>query len=169
MESKVKLAGHPIHPMLIVFPLGLFAIAIIFDILQMITGNSALSTVAFWDIAAGIIGGLLAAIFGFIDWTAIPVGTRAKNIGLLHGGGNIVIVILFAISWLLRLGMTGYVPGTRAFILALVAVLAALFTGWLGGELVDRLGVGVDNGANLNAPSSLSNLPAASGGTTPHR
>ncbi|HYP39865.1 MAG TPA: hypothetical protein VEX13_05850, partial [Chloroflexia bacterium] len=61
------------------------------------------------------------------------------------------------------------VPGTLGFVLALIAVVIALVTGWLGGELVDRLGVGVDQGANLNAPSSLSGQPAmpsaAQGGT----
>jgi len=61
---------------------------------------------------------------------------------------------------LLRLNEPDYVPGTVAFILSLVAVVLALVTGWLGGELVDRLGVGVDEGANLNAPSSLSRQPA---------
>src|ERR687884_663544 len=103
MESKVKLFGHPIHPMLIVLPLGLLAAALVFDILYLITGNGALATVAFWNILAGIIGGLLAAVFGLIDWLAIPGGTRAKQVGLLHGVGNVVVVGLFAVSWLLRL------------------------------------------------------------------
>jgi uncharacterized membrane protein len=156
MESKVKLFGHPIHPMLIVFPLGLLAIAVIFDIIRMFTNNDILATVAFWNIAAGVIGGLLAAVFGFLDWINIPAGTRAKQIGLLHGGGNVVVVALFAVSWLLRLNAPDYVPDTLAFTLALVGVLLALVTGWLGGELVDRLGVGIDEGANLDAPSSLS-------------
>src|SRR5690242_3989496 len=147
MESKVKLFGHPIHPMLIVFPLGLLAIAVIFDIIRLITGNEALATVSFWNIAAGVVGGLLAAIFGLVDWVSLPGGTRAKQVGLMHGGGNVVVVVLFAISWLLRLNSPSYVPDTIAFVLALLAVLLALVTAWLGGELVDRLGVGVDSGA----------------------
>src|SRR5205814_9857468 len=87
-------------------------------------------------------------------------GSRAKSVGLLHGGGNVVVVALFAVSWLLRLGAAGYLPDTLAFILSLAGVLLATVTGWLGGELVDRLGVGVDEGANLNAPNSLSGRPA---------
>lgn len=67
MESKVKLLGHPIHPMLIVFPLGLLAIAVLFDIIRTFTSNSTLAAVAFWNIAAGVVGGLLAALFGFGD------------------------------------------------------------------------------------------------------
>jgi uncharacterized membrane protein len=166
MESKVKLFGHPIHPMLIVFPLGLLAIALIFDIARLITGNDALATVSFWNITAGVLGGLLAAVVGLLDWLNIPDGTRARRIGLMHGGGNVVVVVLFAISWLLRLNEPGYVPGTLAFVLALVAVLIALVTAWLGGELVDRMGVGVDRGANVNSPSSLSGQPADSGAGT---
>jgi uncharacterized membrane protein len=160
MESKVKLLGHPIHPMLIVFPLGLLATSLIFDVVGLISANQLWHEMAFWLIAAGIIGGLLAALFGLIDWVAIPAGTRAKNIGLLHGVGNVVIVVLFAISWLLRYG-DPRTPGSLPIIISVLAVLLALVTGWLGGELVDRLGVGVDEGAHLNAPSSLSDRPAA--------
>ena len=66
-----------------------------------------------------------------------------------------MVVALFAVSWLLRSGDLQHLPGTLAFVLGLVALVLALVTGWLGGELVERLGVGVDEGANLNAPSSL--------------
>ena len=81
-------------------------------------------------------------MFGFIDWLAIPSGTRAKAIGLWHGGGNFVIVVLFIISWLLRLANPGSPPAI-AFVLALVGVAMALVTGWLGGELVYVHGVAV--------------------------
>jgi uncharacterized membrane protein len=155
MESRAKAFGHPIHPMLIVFPLGLLATSLIFDIVHWITGNGYFSEVAFWMITAGVIGALLAAIFGLIDWIAIPAGTRAKSVGLWHGGGNIVIVLLFILSWLLRLSDQRN-PSILAYILSIVGVILALGTGWLGGELVDRMGVGVDEGANVNAPSSLS-------------
>jgi uncharacterized membrane protein len=160
MESKAKLAGHPIHPMLIVFPLGLFIAAVIFDIIYKATGNVTFAMVAFWNIAGGVIGGLLAAVFGLWDWLAIPAGTRAKVIGLWHGVGNVVVVVLFAVSWLLRRGDPAHLPGTVPFVLSLVAIVLGSITGWLGGELVDRLGVGVDEGANLNASSSLSGKSA---------
>ncbi len=163
MESRAKLAGHAIHPMLIVFPLGLLAMAVIFDIIFLAGGGGGFAVAAFWDIAAGVIMGLLAAVFGFADWLAVPAGTRAKRLGRWHGGGNVVIVVLFAISWLLRLNNPGYHPNTAGFILEIIAVLLALVTGWLGGELVERLGVGVDPGANVDAPSSLSGQPAGNG------
>ena len=159
MESRAKLLGHPIHPMLIVFPLGLLATAVAFDIVGLSKGESFWFGISLWMIAAGIIGGLLAAVFGLIDWWAIPSGTRAKAIGLWHGAGNVVVVLLFIISWFIRRPDPSN-PGTTAFALSFIAVVLALVTGWLGGELVDRLGVGVDRGAHLDAPSSLSGRPA---------
>lgn len=160
MESKAKVLGHPIHPILIVFPLGLLASSLGFDIGYLRTGNSEFAVVSFWLISAGILGGLLAAIFGVIDWWAIPSKTRAKTVGLWHGGGNLVVVLLFFVSWWFRSQLSGYAPSSGAVALSCIAVLIALITGWLGGELVDRLGVGVDNGAHLNAPNSLSGKPA---------
>lgn len=160
MESRAKFLGHPVHPLLVMFPLGLFIMALIFDVIFFITANGAFATVSFWDIAAGIIGGLLAAVFGLIDWLNIPDGTRAKAIGMWHGLGNVVVVVLFAVSWWLRYGGPTHAPSIAAFILALLGVGISAATGWMGGELVDRLGVGVSPGANLNAPSSLSGLPA---------
>jgi len=159
MESRAKLFGHPIHPMLIPFPLGLLATSLVFDIIHRLTGNEPWAEVAFWMIVAGIIGGLAAAPFGWIDWFAIPDGTRAKSIGLWHGVGNVVVLALFVVSWFLRRDAPAE-PGVLAFVLSLAGVALAVVTGWLGGELVDRLGVGVDRGANLDAPSSLSNRPA---------
>lgn len=165
MESRAKLFGHAIHPMLIVFPLGLLATALIFDLIYWSTFNETWAIVAYWMIAAGIIGGLLAAIFGFIDFLAIPSGTRAKSIGLLHGLGNVIVMLLFIGSWLLRRPNPAN-PDTLAILLSLGGVVLALVTGWLGGELVERLGVGVDEGANLNSPNSLSGRSADEGGAS---
>jgi len=164
MESRVKLFGHPVHPMLIVFPLGLLATAVIFDILYLIFNNRLFPTASYYMIAAGILGGLVAAIFGFVDWLGLPNGSRAKNIGLWHGIGNVVIVGLFAVSWLLRGNNVDFVPDGLALILSFAGVGLALITAWIGGELVYRLGVGVDPGANVNAPNSITE-PSASATT----
>jgi uncharacterized membrane protein len=164
MESRVKFLGHPIHPMLIVLPLGLLSVGVLFDILYLVTGTETFATVAFFNIAVGIVGGLLAAIFGVIDWLAIPSDTRAKRLGLWHGVGNVVIVLLFILSWWMRLPDQTYAPNLLPFILGLVGVLLALVTAWLGGELVYRLRVAVDDDAGLNASSSLAREGVVSAG-----
>jgi uncharacterized membrane protein len=168
MESRVKFAGHPVHPMLIVFPLGLLATAVIFDIICLVSGNTRWTLVAYYMIGAGVLGGLAAALFGWLDWLAIPGGTRAKRIGLWHGVGNVVVLALFALSWVLR-GGNPEAPPTGAVVAGLIGLVLAAVTSWLGGELVDRLGVGVDEGAHLDAPSSLSGLPAGAGLSGAHR
>ena len=165
MESRAKLFGHAIHPVLIVFPLGLLATGVVFDIIYLIWGNPTMATVAYWMIVGGLIGGILAAPFGTIDWLAIPSGTRAKTIGAVHGLGNVVVLLLFAVSWWLRFDAPAR-PEMLASMLSIVGAGLALFTGWLGGELVERLGVGIDEGANLDAPSSLSTPSINSGKTT---
>ncbi len=170
MESRAKALGHPIHQMLIPFPFGLLGTAALFDIIYLFVSDPAtantISTVAFWMMAAGIVGGLLAAPFGLIDYLAIPNGTRAKSVGLLHGVGNVFVLVLFALSLWMRYNSpvmaTTHRPTTAAIVASLVAFALAGATGWLGGELVDRLGVGVDDGAHLDAPNSLTTSSAHS-------
>src|SRR5215211_2372626 len=159
MESRAKLFGHPIHPMLIPFPLGLLGTALLFDLIDAWGGSDALGQAAHYMIAAGIVSGLVAAIPGAIDWAVIPDGTRAKRVATLHGVGNVAIVVVFVVAWLARRDNAAD-PSTAILILEIVAVLGAVVTGWLGGELVDRLAVGVDRGAHLDAPSSLTGRSA---------
>jgi uncharacterized membrane protein len=148
--------------------LGLLATAVIFDIITLSTSDGKWSTMAWYIIAAGIIGGLLAAVFGLVDWLGIPSNTRAKAVGLWHGGLNVLVVLLFAVSWLLRRPESAS-PSSLALTLSFAAGVMAVVAGWFGGELVDRLGVGVDEGANLNAPSSLSGRKIETSGRAPVR
>jgi uncharacterized membrane protein len=156
MESRAKILGHPIHPMLIVLPLGLFIGAVVFDAIYLWRGSSTVASVGYWNIAGGIAGGLLAAVFGLVDWLAIPAGTRAKRIGVLHALSNVIAIVGFAVVFWVRY-RSGQVATTSAlFTVEVIALVLGAVGGWLGGELVDRLGVGVDSGANLDAPNSLS-------------
>src|SRR5437588_4515340 len=127
MESRAKLVGHAIHPMLIVFPLGLLGMAAIFDLIFLGSGNRGLATASYWMIAAGVITGLLAAVFGFWDWLAVPGGTRAKAVGLWHGVGNVVVVGLFIVAWLLRTSVPSasveYAPNGVPMVLEVVALV----------------------------------------------
>ena len=159
MESRVKVLGHALHQMLVVFPLGLLTAAAIFDVIYLITRVSIWTQAAYYMIGAGVIGGLAAAVPGWLDWWAIPRGTRAKRVGLLHGIGNVLVLVLFALGWLLRRPSPA-APPTEAIVAGLVGVVLAAGTAWLGGELVNRLGVGIDDGAHLDAPSSLSSASA---------
>lgn len=154
MEKGAKFLGHHIHPMLIVFPLGLLSTAFIFDIAFAVTTRGTFAYLAYWLIPAGLIGGIVAAVFGWIDWLAIPSGTRAKSIGLIHGTVNAGVLLIFFGSWWLRPNSQTN-PGLAPFVLSIAGAFLALLGGWLGGELVERLGIGVHKGANPNAPSSL--------------
>ena len=136
MNSKAKLLGHPVHPILVAFPVGLFVTSLVFDLIRMAGGSEGFSVAAFYMIGAGIVGALAAAIFGFVDYLFIPRRTRAKRIGLMHGSINLLMVALFIVSW------SGRYADPAAFLrapiaISAIAVVLALVSGWLGGELVD--------------------------------
>jgi uncharacterized membrane protein len=147
--------------MLVPFPVGLFTAAVVFDVIYLINGRPGFTIAAAYAIAVGIIGGLLAAPVGWIDFFKIPSHTRAKRVALTHGLINGVVVVLFVISWLLRLNAGGWTPTAWALICSFVGIAFAVVAAWLGGELVDRLAIGIDEGANPNAPSSLTHKQAA--------
>lgn len=163
MESRAKVLGHATHPMLITIPLGMFVGALVFDALHYFRagdGQTPWAVVSYWMIVTGLIGGLAAAVPGWIDWFAIPKGTRAKFVGLVHGLGNgIGVMGLYGASWWFRRENPA-APPDLALLLSLIGFALSGVTAWLGGELYERLGVGVDPGANPNAPNSLSGRPA---------
>jgi uncharacterized membrane protein len=142
MNRGARLLGHPIHPMLVVFPLGLLSASVIFDVIGLIGDSERFHLVAFYMLAAGIIGGLIAAIFGLIDWTAIPSGTAAKRIGVIHGLANVVMLSVFIIGGFLRGEIDN--PATVSVGVNVAALGIGMFSGWLGGDLVYRYGIGVE-------------------------
>ncbi|HEX5598664.1 MAG TPA: DUF2231 domain-containing protein [Micromonosporaceae bacterium] len=155
MESRIKVLGHPLHPMLVMFPLALLVTAVIFDAIDFAGGPRFLGDVAYWNMLVGLIGGVLAASAGLVDLLAIPSGTRAKRIAVTHALVNSSMLLLFAAVWVVRLNADQKSAGAALFTIEVVAVVGAGLGAWLGGELVDRLGVGVDPEADLNASSSL--------------
>lgn len=165
MESRAKAAGHALHQQLVYFPLGLLGTAIVFDLIGVAVDSGRFTSASYLMVGAGVLTGLIASAAGFVDYYAIPPDTRAKRIALLHGVGNAVVLVLFGISWLLRIGVEDNVPGAAALALALVGAVLMAATGWLGGELVDRLGVGVDDDADLDARSKLTTGIALEQGT----
>jgi len=161
MESRAKIAGHPAHPMFVVFPLALLVVATLFDVVWFATDDTMWSRAAFWNIAAGGLGGVIAAVFGLIDWLAVPDNTRAKLIGVYHALGNVVVLATFGVSWGLRYSDATHEASAGTLLLQVLGLGFAVVSGWLGGELSQRMGIGVDEGAHVNSPSSLSDLPAS--------
>lgn len=155
MRTRARALGHSIHPMLVVFPLGLLIAAVVFDAVHLGTNNDTFSQVGFWNITAGLVGSALAAVTGLVDWTGIPLRTRARSVGLVHGAMNATVAVLFLIAWLVRLDQVGHRPGAGLFVLELVAIGIGGVAAWLGGELVERMGIGVDENARPDAPSSM--------------
>jgi uncharacterized membrane protein len=152
---SVRIAGHAIHPMLIVLPLGLMVSSVVFDILMLATYNSVFAAVAYWNIGFAVLTGLMAAFFGLLDWTGIPAGTRAKRVGVWHAVINVLVVGLFALSWVFRRSDPLYVASDPALALSWGAVLLSLVSGWLGGELVERHRMTIYDEPDWDAPSSL--------------
>jgi uncharacterized membrane protein len=159
MQSRVRFLGHSVHQSLVAFPVGLLATAVILDLIGLFGRFPTAVIAAYWMMACGIVGAILAAPFGLIDLLAIRKDTRAARIGRLHGGGNVIVLLLFIGSWLIRRD-NELQPTGLALLLSFGGGALALVTAWLGGELVARMGVGVDDGANLDAPSSLDGIPA---------
>ena len=135
MGSRLKLHGHPLHPLLVILPLSLFVTAVIFDFADLIGGPTLLGETAYWNIVAGLIGGVLAALAGLVDYLAIPGGTRAKRVGTAHVLLNAAVMVLFAISWLVRMGTESHSAGGGLFTLEFVAMAVGGVSAWLGGEL----------------------------------
>ncbi|MGC5017077.1 DUF2231 domain-containing protein [Micromonospora sp. DT47] len=155
MESRLKVLGHPVHPMLVMFPVALLVTGTLFDIVDTVGGPDFLAEVAYWNITVGLVGALLAAAAGSVDLLAIPAGTRAKRVALTHAAANVAVVLLFAAVWVVRLNADSRSAGGALLAIEVVGVAILGVSAWLGGELVDRLGVGVDRDAGLDAPSSL--------------
>lgn len=144
MKSKASIAGHPIHPMLIPFPLALWATSLVVDVLFYFLRHPTLLVIAKFMIAAGCLGAIAAAIPGIIDWWAIKNGD-AKRAANWHARLNVAALVVFVISLFLRMGSYSELVGRRLtfpFLLSLVGVILILISGWLGGELVFRYGIG---------------------------
>ncbi len=161
MASPASIARHPIHPMLTVFPLGLWIFSFVCDIVfRAGWGGLAWNDIAYYTMAGGIAGALLAAVPGFIDFLSIPASQQPlKKIGWAHMLLNLGVVVLFAIDLWWR---TGVAPGsTGPFILSLVGVLGLLVSGWLGGAMVYEHAMAVEAQATQSVPRGQERRRAA--------
>jgi len=137
----VSIGKHPVHPMLIPFPIGLWVFSFVADVIFLMGwGGPVWNDVAFYTMVGGMVGALLAAPFGLLDLLSVQ-DRVTKRVGTMHMVLNLLIVALFAVDlWLRR--QTGTAAGTP-FTLSAVAMLMLLASGWLGGEMVYVHGAGV--------------------------
>lgn len=143
MRTPASIAGHPLHPILIAFPVGLLVFSLIGDLLSLGNpGNPNWSIVALYTMVGGFVGALAAAIPGLIDLLSLT-DPRIRKIAFIHMGLNTTAVALYAINLWLRFHGS---PGTGAPLLLSLAGVALLgVSGWLGGEMVHHHGVGVSS------------------------
>ncbi|PZT71755.1 MULTISPECIES: DUF2231 domain-containing protein [unclassified Streptomyces] len=138
--------GHPFHPMLVTVPLGAWTGSLVFDIASRFADDPAfLARGSMWLIAVGVIGALAAALVGCLDLFAVPTGTRAFRVALLHMTLNVLATAAYTGNFLWRHAGSGPVGRVGAGQLALAAVSFAVLGagGWLGGRLAFRYGVRV--------------------------
>ncbi len=157
MQTKATIAGHPIHPMLVVLPIGMWVFSLIGDIVIRAGGNPAWAPAAYYSMGMGIIGALLAAVFGLTDLLSIPQGARARKIGYWHLGINLSVTVLFIVNFYLR--SVGPPVDLTPFILSIVSIAALLVSGWLGGEMVYVEGVAVSPAAKPAAAEEKEEEP----------
>ena len=142
LRSTAAIYGHPLHPLLVTLPIGFLIGALLTDLAFEGTSDGFWARASVWLIGAGLVSGALAAIAGFIDFIANE-HIRSINLVWYHFIGNAIALVASAISLYLRLGGNpAAVTGTELFLSILVVVIFAV-TGWLGGEMVFRHGVGM--------------------------
>jgi len=141
-KSTAEIAGHPVHPMLIPFPIACFVLAFISDLAFWKTSNDFWASASLWLLGIGLITAALAAAIGLAD---VLGDDRIRNLSdaWLHAGGNVIAVLIELYNWYSRYehGNSAIVP--TGAILSLVVVLILLFTGWKGWDMVYRHRVGV--------------------------
>lgn len=151
MSTPASVAEHPIHPILVAFPIGLWVFSVVADLFfQFGRGRAVWQEVAFYTLGGGLVGALFAAIPGFIDFLSIT-DAKAKRTGLIHMIGNLVALVLFGASfWLRWIDTVGFLPAAFS-IFGLVALGIA---GWFGGELVFVHSMGVKAPRDASRSSS---------------
>ena len=137
MESRLRIAGEAVHPALIMFPLGLFTMAVLFDLANVLGGPDIIGQLAYWNIVAGLIGGVLVVLASAIDLIFVRNG-RAKRVGVLRNLMHMGVLILFAVILMLRMQSQDRVAGWGVFAVEVIALAGAFFAAWFAGELANR-------------------------------
>lgn len=145
MRSRVAIKSHPVHPMLVAFPIALWVMAFIFNIIGVLRDSRGLWSAGFDCVVAGCVTAVLAAVPGAIDWlTVVPPRSSAKSRGLLHGSLNVLALLLFIYA-AARQGEPSVEPDHVVLLVMALGVVTLGISGWLGGTLVYRNQIGVDH------------------------
>ena len=145
MRSKAAISSHPIHPILVSFPIAAWVLGFIFDLIAVAQGDPSLWAAGFYCVIAGCVGAALAAVPGALDWYAVvPPKSSAKQRGLIHGSLNVLALLLF-IAVAYRQGSAAAKPDGLNLVLMAIGVILIGISGWLGGTLVYRNQIGVDH------------------------
>ncbi len=139
MKDKVRVGNHPVHPMLIPLPIGLWLFSLVADIIYLAGGSPAWATASWYTMAGGIIGAIIAAVPGFLDYLAMNP-SKLKDIALRHMLLNVGALVLYIINFFVR----GGVVTTGTFILSIIGIVGIVVSGWLGGHMVYVHGMAVD-------------------------
>ena len=141
MSSPASIAKHPLHPMLVALPIGLWVFALVCDIVASVGGNSAWSTVALYCVAGGIVGAVVAAVPGLIDYFSIDEAAM-RRIATFHMIVNLGALAVFAVNLWSRFSLAprSVVP----LILSAIGVIGIGVASWLGGEMVYVKGMAVE-------------------------
>ena len=134
MESRLKIAGQAVQPILVMFPLGLFAMAAIFDTADLSGGPGILGTLACWNVVAGLVAGILATLAGAID-LAFVRRPEYKRVGVLRILLNMGSLFLFAVILMMRMGSPDRAAGVGVFLVELVALGISCFGAWFASRL----------------------------------
>ncbi len=151
VRSTASVAGHPIHPMIVPFPIAFFVGALACDLAFWGTYDPFWARAAHWLIGAGIIMAGAAALFGLIDFTTIR-RARERIEGWAHMLGNVLVVILEIINWAFRLSRDPGAVIPAGLVLSIIVTLLLVVTGWLGGELAFRHLIGVSGAVCTHEP-----------------
>ena len=143
MRSKASIKSHPLHPILVSFPIAFLTGTLISDIIAAFSDNQTFWQTGYYLEIAGIVMGLLAAVPGIVDFVyTVPPKSSAKKRGVKHGLLNVTHLILFFIAWMIRTDDIENI--TLILALEAAGLVIMLFAGWLGGTLVYRNQIAVD-------------------------
>ncbi len=178
-NTGLEIKEHPVHPMIVAFPIGFWVGALIGDIIYLLTGTFFWYEFSYFSMGLGLLTGAAAAIAGSVDYFAVNRKTRAKRLAMYHGLLNVAVFLIFLINFIFRAGATGGIeipPSTAlvgsalwaGFLLSLFGNLVLVASGWLGGELVYVENVGgrrkaLERGRDLPLPEQPQRAQPRSG------